>query len=273
MASVLDDSIGRGVATSSPGVAVIPGGGGYGEGGLLGTLLLLGLLGGNGINGRKDCVDQAALNSLLGSLNNNSLLSALGDIKSSIPLATCETNLAMAAQTDQLTRNITNGQTAILQGQAALQLAEATSTAAIQANICNTSQNLLAGQSAINTNIDRTGMTIINAIRDDGNATRALITAQAIQDLRDKHLIATNELAELRSERNRDRDRHGLEITMVQNQNQQQLQWQENRTEFERLRGLVFDTIQSVRATNQAINIGAGTLTSTPTNTNTNVKA
>jgi hypothetical protein len=157
-----------------------------------------------------------------------------------------------------------------MQGQAALQLAEATSTAAIQANICNTSQNLLAGQAAINTNIDRTGMSIINAIRDDGNATRALITAQAIQDLRDKHLIATNELAELRSERNRDRDRHGLEITMVQSNNQVALQNQETKFEFERMRNLMFDTVQSVRATNSAINIGAGTLTSNPTNTNTN---
>jgi hypothetical protein len=265
MASILDDSIGRGVATSSPGVVVAPGGSGAVE-----SLLLLSALGGNGLGNRKDCVDNAALNGLRDGLNNNAILSTLGDIKSSIPMSVCEVNLAMAGQTDQITRTVTNGQTALMQGQAALQLAEATSTAAIQANICNTSQNLLAGQAAINTNIDRTGMSIINAIRDDGNATRALITAQAIQDLRDKHLIATNELAELRSERNRDRDRHGLEITMVQSNNQVALQNQETKFEFERMRNLMFDTVQSVRATNSAINIGAGTLTSNPTNTNTN---
>ena len=273
MASILDDSIGRGVATSSPGVAVIPGGGGYAEGGLLGTLLLLGLLGGNGINGRKECVDQAALNSLLGSLNNNSVLSALGDIKSAIPLATCETNLAMAAQTDQLTRNITNGQTAILQGQAALQLAEATSTAAIQANICNTSQNLLAGQSAINTNIDRTGMTIVNAIRDDGNATRALITENVIQALRDDKVILSNELAEIRSERNRDRDRHGIEISTIVNQNQNQMQFQEQRQALNALSNHLFGISgQIARATNSNVIVGntgattTGTQTANPTN-------
>jgi hypothetical protein len=61
-----------------------------------------------------------------------------------------------------------------------------------------------------------------------------------------------------------------LEITMVQSNNQVALQNQETKFEFERMRNLMFDTVQSVRATNSAINIGAGTLTSNPTNTNTN---
>jgi hypothetical protein len=276
MASILDDSISRGYAPASSGIAVVPGGGsGFGEGGLLGSLLLLGLLGGNGGLGgnRKDCVDQSALNSLLGSLNNNSVLSTLGDIKSAIPLATCETNLAMAAQTDQLTRNITNGQTALMQGQAALQLAEATSTAALQANICNTAQNLLAGQSAINTNIDRTGMTIVNAIRDDGNSTRALITENVIQALRDDKVILSNELAEIRNERNRERDRNGIEID-IRNINQQaQLQQQRQDFRLESICNHLFGLgNQIAKATNSNVIVGntgattTGTQTANPTN-------
>lgn len=276
MATILDDSIApRSVGAGyAPSVAVVPGaGGGLAEGGLLGTLLLLGLLGGNGIGGRKDCVDQASINGLRDGLNTNAVLGTLGDIKSAIPLSVCEVNLAMAGQTDQLSRTITNGQTALMQGQAALQLAEATSTAAIQNNICSTAQTLLAGQAAINTNIDRTGMTIVNAIRDDGNATRALITENVIQALRDDKVILSNELAELRNERNRDRDRHGLEINMINNQNQNQLQQQQQQQQLNLISHHLFGLgNQIARATNSNVIVGntgattTGTQTANPTN-------
>jgi hypothetical protein len=282
MASVYDDSIaGRGFASATPAigapsVAVVPGGGGFGEGGLLSTLLLLGLLGGNGgIGNRKDCVDQASLNGLQDGLNTNAILGKLGAIEAAIPYNEAQVQLALAGLGDQLTRTITNGQIALMQGQSALQLAEATSTAAIQNNICSTAQTLLAGQAAINTNIDRTATTVVNAIRDDGNATRALITENVIQGLRDDKVILANELAEIRNERNRDRDRHGIEVTTIVNQQQAQLQFQEQRQRLDMLTNhLCGISGQIARATNSNVivgntgAVGTGTQTANPTNVN-----
>lgn len=277
MASILDDSISRGYAPASSGIAVVPGGGtGFGDGGLLSALLLLGVLGGNGFNrNNKDCVDQAALNGLQDGLNTNAILNKLGAIEAAVPYNEAQVQLALAGLGDQLTRTITNGQTALMQGQAALQLAEATSTAAIQANICNTAQNLLAGQCAINTNIDRTGMTVINAIRDDGNATRALITENVIQSLRDDKVILSNELAEIRNERNRERDRNGIEID-IRNINQQaQLQQQRQDFRLESICNHLFGLgNQIAKATNSNVivgntgAVGTGTQTANPTNVN-----
>jgi hypothetical protein len=262
---------------------------GLGEGGLVGALVLLSLLGGNGFNNNncnfnKDCVDQSALNALQGSFDTNSILSKLASIEAAVPYNEAQVQLALAGLGDQLTRTVTNGQTALMQNQFAIQLQEANSTAAVQSHIASSTSNLqsqlagntaavLAGLNSVDTNVDRSACTIINALRDDGNATRALITENVIQGLRDDKVILANELAELRHERNRDRDRHGVEVTMINNQHQNQVQFQQQAQVLNTLQHGIIDALQSIRATNQAINIGAGTQVANPTNTNTNVRA
>lgn len=237
MATVYDDSIAaRGYASAPSGVAVIPGGGGIGDSGLLGTLLLLGLLGGNGFNrNSKDCVDQASLNGLQDGLNTNAILAKLASIEAAVPYNEAQVQLALAGLADQLTRTITNGNTALMQGQFNLQLGQANSTSAIQSQLAANTASVLSGLSNVDTNIDRSTCAVINAVRDDGNSTRALITENVIQDLRDDKVILANKLAEERSEARRDRDRHGLEITMIQNQNNQQMQFNDTNNRFNRL--------------------------------------
>lgn len=273
---------------AAPAVAApVVSGGLAGEGGILSTLLLLGLLGGNGIgnNGKnRDCVDQSNLNALQGSFDTNSILSKLASIEAAVPYNEAQVQLALAGLGDQLTRTITNGHTALTQNQFALQLQEAQSTAAVQSNLASSTATIqsqlaantasvLSGLNSVDTNVDRSATTIINAVRDDGNATRALITENVIQGLRDDKVILANELAEIRNERNRDRDRHGVEINMINNQNQNQMQFQQQAQVLNALSNGVVDALQSIRATNQAINIGAGTQVANPTNTNTNVRA
>lgn len=280
MATVYDDSIAaRGYAAggyAAPSVAVVPGGGtGFGEGGLIGTLLLLGLLGGNGLGNRKDCVDQPALNALQGSFDTNAILGKLGAIEASIPFNEAQVQLALAGAMASLTGQINGVASQLTNGQHAIQVGQLNSTAAIQQNLCSSTAQVLAGQATIDTNIDRTGAQVINAIRDDGNATRALITENVIQSLRDDKVILSNELAEIRNERNRDRDRHGIEISTIVNQNQNQLQFQEQRQTLNALHNHLFGISgQIARATNSNVivgntgAVGTGTQTANPTNVN-----
>ena len=278
MGSFYDDSVSARGGLAAPSVAVIPSGvgGGMAEGGLLGTLLLLGLLGGRGgLGGVGDCgarttseacVDSATLNSALNNLKSsfdtNSVLGKLGSIEAAIPYNEAQVQLALAGAVSQLTGQATANTNTVLAGQTAAALAAVTNQALLTRDIA-----------AVETTVDRATATIINTVRDDGNETRALFTNNIIQGLRDREVILSNELAELRNERNRDRDRHGIEITMVQNAQQVALQNQEVNNKFDRMQAMLFDTVQSVRATNQAINIGAGTQTANPLNTNTNVRA
>ncbi len=266
MASVYDDSVSARGGLAAPSVAVIPSGagGGFAEGGLLGTLLLLGLLGGNGGlgNNRKDCVDQAALNALQGSFDTNSILGKLGSIEAAIPYNEAQVQLALAGAVSQLTGQATANTNTVLAGQTAAALAAVTNQALLTRDIAG-----------VETTVDRAAATVINTIRDDGNATRALITSNVIQDLRDDKVILSNELAELRNERNRDRDRNGIEINMLQNQQQAQLQFQEQRQRMDGINNFLCGIgAQIARATNSNVIVGntgattTGTQTANPTN-------
>lgn len=286
MASVFSDTANVGGFSGGGFGGGIPFGvpvGGY-AGGLggdgLGLIALLALLGGRGFgrdgdschrggDGDGNAATIAALSALVQNRNNDddcceslAVLSKLASIEGAIPAVGSQIQLALANLAAGLTaQNNTNTQTVTNQlGQ--IQLGQLVQSNAIQKAIAD-----------VDTNVDRTAATVINTVRDDGNATRALITANVIQDLRDDKVILANELAECRNERNRDRDRNGIEINMLQNQQQAQLQFQDQRNEFDKLRGLLLETVQLNRATNQAINIGAGTQTASPVNTQSNVRA
>lgn len=264
MASVYDDSVSARGGLAAPSVAVIPSaGGGLAEGGLLGTLLLLGLLGGNGgIGGRKDCVDQASLNGLQSALDTTAILGKLGSIEAAIPYNEAQVQLALAGAVAQLTNQNTSNTNSVLAGQTAAALAAVTNQALLTRDIA-----------AVETTVDRAAATVINTIRDDGNATRALFTENVIQGLRDDKVILSNELAEQRSERNRDRDRHGVEVTMINNQNQNTLVAVQQQQQLNTLLNH-FGVLSSqiARATNSNVIVGntgastTGTQTANPTN-------
>lgn len=108
-------------------------------------------------------------------------------------------------------------------------------------------------------------------ITNDGEKTRALITSN-YQDTLNRQLAEANAaIIELRGDNRAQRHAHESEINVTQTVNQAQAQ-QQQQQQWGNLYNMLSDAVQSIRATNQAINIGAGTLTANPTNTNTNTR-
>lgn len=247
----------------------IVGGRGLGVGGDsgLGIIALLALLGGKGFGGDRDrdCVDtathQASLNALQGSFDTNSILAKLATIEAAVPYNEAQMQLALAGSTASLTAQANSNVLAVINGQHLSQLENCQSFAGVARDIA-----------AVDTNVDRQSTAIQVAIRDDGEKTRALITSNTIAELNQRLTVAQQEALELRNNGARERDRHGVEITMTNNQNQNQLQFQAQAQVLSTLSHGVIDAIQSIRATNSAINIG-GTQLASPTNTNSNVRA
>lgn len=239
-------------------------------GGLIGGVLLGALLGRNGglFGG-----NTGEANGLQSSIDTNVILQSLGDIKASVPLAESQVQLALAGVNQDITSQSLQQTIALQQQGFNGQLANLTSFAQIGDKVDALSTLTAVGFGNVNTAIERNGWAVSQAINNDGEKTRALI--QSIDKQNDSRLITAqaNEIIELRAERNRDADRHGIEITMTNNQNQNQLQFQQQAQVLNTLANGLATALQNIQATNQAINIGAGTQVANPTNTNTNVRA
>lgn len=108
-------------------------------------------------------------------------------------------------------------------------------------------------------------------INNDGDKTRALITAQNEANLNRMLSDANAAVIELRNDnRNAERSR-GIEITTTNNINQLQQQ-QQQQAQYGQLYNAIWGLSQSIRDNNSAINVGSGTQTSTNTPTNTNIR-
>lgn len=243
-------------------------GGGLGlvGGVLLGSLLNRngGLFGGEGAG--------AGAVGLQNAIDTSTITEMVGDVKASVPLAEAQVQLALAGAVGEIRTHLGQVENGVLVGQGA-----------INKNISEAIASSLASQNAINVNVLQTSTANLMATKDaqyatlaaitaDGEKTRALITENTIAQLNRLAAERQDEIIELRNAASRDRDRHGIEINMINNQNQNQLQFQAQAQVLQTLSGGLVDALQSIRATNQAINIG-GTQLASPTNTNTNVRA
>lgn len=234
---------------------------GLGGGGALGLVALLALLGRNngGVFGGNGDGGSAVNQLTLGQIQ-----STLGDIKASVPLAESQVQLALAGAQHDI-NNTTNDRANLItqqNSQTQLQLGQ------LAANLGDKIDSGFAANAIATLQAQ---YNVTNAVNTDGDKTRALI--QSIDKANDSRLITAqaNEIVELRQEQRRQGDRHGIEIQMTNNQNQNQLQFQAQQQVLGTLASGLVDAIQSIRATNQAINIG-GTQLASPTNTNTNVR-
>jgi len=221
------------------------GGGGdglFGGGGLIGGLVLGsllrnngGLLGGDGAGGAVSAQSQA----------NMSLMAGIGDLKQSVAVGTAQMEASQTAQTAQLSSQLSSV------------------ASALTGTVTN---GLLGVRDAVNASavltMQGTNQTM-QAINADGEKTRALIVQQYEATLNRQLSEANAALVELRSE-GRIRENG---ITITQNVAQQQQQQQ-----MGNLLSAMLGEMQNIRATNQAVNIGAGTLTANPVNTNSNTR-
>lgn len=222
-----------------------------------------GLLGGDGAG--------AGGVGLQNSIDTNAILQTLGDIKASVPLSEAQVQLALAGATASLSSSIAGSKDATVNAAANIgNLIQQVNNALGDKVDANTTQQAI-GFGGINSSIERTGWQLSQTITTDGDKTRALISSIDRENLNRQLIVAENALAEERTEHRRSADRHGIEINMVNNQNQNQLQFQQQAQVLNTLSGCLGQALQSIQATNQAINIG-GFQQANPTNTNTNVK-
>lgn len=284
---------------------VVPGvdglfGAGMGGGGLIGGLILGSLLRNNGNlfgNGWNDgaygprpfgpgygdplasgLATTAGVNS---AINQSQIETQLADIKAAIPYNEAQVQLALAntqtALTDQINRSSAESQSR-----------DAATQAGIQAGFTALNTNLLGEIGDLENHIARTEVeaakntyaleksisgsqyALAQAITADGDRTRSLITAQYEATLNRQLSEANNALAELRARQHLDTATRSIEVNTTNNINQMQQQTQQQQ-QLQYLAGIVSNLandLQYIRATNQAINIGSGTLRANPTNTN-----
>lgn len=283
---ILDEGIVRMASVETPTFLATGGGneGGFGLGGAFGGLALGALLGrgnlfgnggdyGYGYGGRGVVDNVSGLNNIQSAIDTSAILTNLADIKAAVPLAEAQVQLALAGSTGEIRSHLGAVENQLVSGQAV-----------INKNISDAIAASLASQNNINLNVLQNGTAnlmatkdsqyaVTVAIKEDGEKTRALITANQISELQRLAAERQDEIIELRNSAARDRDRNAIEINMINNQNQNQLQFQQQAQVLTSLHGGLVDALQSIRATNQAINIGAGTQVANPTNTNTNVRA
>jgi len=238
------------------------GGLGFGSGGgLIGGLILGSLLrnGQGGLFGGESNGGGAA--ALTGQATANmQLMQSIGAVDKSVAVNAAQFEASQATQSLGLTNQFNNITASLATRIDAAK--EATNATAMmlsqQLNQVNT--NMLTGFN----NTER-------AITADGTTTRALIVQQYEANLQRELTTAQNEIIELRGDRRLQEASAGITLTNTNNINQMQQQTQQQQ-QYGQLANMIWGLGQSIRSTNEAINVGSGTLTANPSNTNTNIR-
>lgn len=238
-------------------------GGGLGGGGLIGGLILGALLRNNGnfFGGGNDAGAGAVLRSPPEQVQANmSIMQSLGGIDKSVAVAQ-----AAAENSNSMQTNMLSGQ---LSQVAQATVAQITGVKeAVNAGTMVLAQQLNGVQQQIMENRYELSKDISN----DGDKTRALITAQYEATLNRQLSDANAAVIALQAKLDNGIATRGVEVTTTNNINQMQQQ-QQQQQQFGQLANLIWGLGQSIRSNNEAINVGSGTLTANPTNTNTNIR-
>jgi hypothetical protein len=253
----------------TPGMIMGGGGGdglfGGGGGGLVGGLILGSLLRNNGNLLGGDGAGGAALGATLRNppeqnQANMDLMAAVGAVDKSVAISTATMEASQATQTLGITTQLNN-----ITGSLASRIDNVK-------DVINTNAvALMQGQAAINQNIMENRYELSKDISEDGDKTRALITAQYEATLNRQLGEANAALIELRSQNNLAAATRGIEVNTTNNINQMQQQ-QQQQAQYGQLANLIWGLSQNIRSNNEAINVGSGTLTANPVNTNTNIR-
>ena len=235
---------------------------GSGGGGLIGGLILGSLLRNNGnLFGGDGAAGAAALRSPPEqSQANMSLMQAIGGVDKSVAV---------------------NG--------AAFEASQATQTVAMQAQLSQVAQATVAQITGVKEAVNAGTMVLAQQlnglqqqvmenryelskdISNDGDKTRALITAQYEATLNRQLSDANAAVIALQAKLDNGTVARGVEVTTTNNINQMQQQ-QQQQAQYGQLANLIWGLAQSIRSNNEAINVGSGTLTANPSNTNTNIR-
>lgn len=250
------------MATKSGGDGGLFGGGG--GGGLIGGLILGSLLRNNGnLLGGGDGAGAVAGAVLRNPPEQNQanmdLMAGIGQVDKAVAVSTAAMEASQAAQSAGIVSQLNN----------------VASSLAARVDSTKETVNAMAMVLAQQLNgLEKTTMenryVLSQNITADGDRTRSLITSQYEATLNRQLSDANAAIIELRADERSTRRARDNEINVTQTVNQAQAQAQQQQ-QFGQLFTLLGDAVQSIRATNQAINVG-GTQTASPTNTNTNIR-
>jgi hypothetical protein len=244
------------------------GGLGFGSGGgligglILGTLLNRGnggLFGGNGTDGA-GALGATLRNPPEQNQANMDLMQAVGAVDKAVAVSTAAMEASQNAQTIGITNQF-NSTTGSLVNR----------IDGVKDAVNGNSVALMQQLNAVNTQVLQTANDTQTAVYNDGDKTRALITAQYEASLNRQLSDANAAVIALQNRfENAERSR-GIEVTTTNNINQMQQQTQQQ-TQYSQLYHAIYGLAQGINATNQAINVGTGTQTANPLNNNTNIR-
>lgn len=191
--------------------------GGMGMGGLLVGALLGGGLNGGGLFGNRNAVGNvegvvtptmlsSALDGVMANTNNTAIQNKLGTIEAAIPYNESQVQLALAQSTATITAQNQANSLAIANGVAstnqAVNNAIATSLASqnqLKDTIVSTGAANLAATNQVGNQVQQNAFILAQAITNDGERTRALITSQYEANLQRELTVAQNALTEQRN--------------------------------------------------------------------------
>jgi hypothetical protein len=239
-------------------------GGGLGGGGLIGGLILGALLRNNG-NFFGGDGNAAAAGAVLRSppeqvQANMSLMQSVGAVDKAVAVSTAAMEASQANQTIGITAQLNN-----LTGSLVNRIDETKS--AVNAGTMVLAQQLNGVQQQVMENRYQ----LAQDINDDGDKTRALITAQYEAMLNRQLSDANAAVIALQNRFDNAERTRGVEVTTTNNINMMQQQ-QQQQAQYGQLYNMIWGLGQQIRSTNEAINVGSGTLTANPANTNTNIR-
>ena len=268
MAEVINPS---GMLMSGGGDGLFGGGGG---GGLIGGLILGSLLRNNGnlFGGDGNAAAAATLRSPPEQVQANmSLMQAIGAVDKAVSNSTASMEASQATQTLGITTQLSSVASSLSNNVNGLKDVINANTVSLMQGQNALAQGQLSSTAAINQNVMENRYELSRDINNDGDKTRALITAQYEASLNRQLSDANAAVVALQSRFDNAERSRGIEVTTTNNINQMQQQSQQQQ-QYGQLYNALWGIAQQIQNTNSAINVGSGTQTANPLNTNTNIR-
>jgi len=245
----------------SPSGMMMAGGDGLGfgsGGGLIGGLILGSLLrqGRGGLFGGEG--DVAVAPQSAQATANMQLMQSIGQVDKAVAVSTAAMEASQANQTIGITNQL-NAQTGSL----------ASRVEGVKDVVNSNSVALMQQLNTVNTNMLAGFNQTQQVVQNDGDKTRALITAQYEATLNRQLTDANAAVIALQNRFENAERARGIEVNTTTTVNQMQQQAQQQ-AQYGHLANLIYGLGQNI--TNGAINVGSGTLTANPTNTNTSIR-
>jgi hypothetical protein len=242
------------------------GGLGFGSGGgLIGGLILGSLLRNNGNLFGGNGGEGAALGATLRNppeqnQANMSLMQSIGAVDKAVAVSTAAMEASQANQTIGFTGQLNNVTSSLAARVDGVKEAVNAGTMVLAQQLNGVQQQIMENRYELSRDIN-----------NDGDKTRALITQQYELNLQRQLADANAAIIELRGREHASVIGRGVEVTTTNNINQMQQQTQQQQ-QYGQLANMLWGLGQQIRSTNEAINVGSGTLTANPANTNTNIR-